>query len=126
MTVCIDYKDIVTLVDPSIDGYSNETIGDMKDVKGLFIQSTGWSHSSNNSNIDSDAYVYIDHSDEFVIERANRLEGILVVANPFGYESSKSWYRVVDVQIGQDKLLCNKIDNVLLSLKKSTEIGNGI
>lgn len=122
MTLCINYQDTITIIKPRIDGYNTETIGESAEVKSLFIANTGYSHGANADQIDSNASAYIDFNNEFVKNNFNRLEGMLVIANPFGGPSSEAWYRITSVNIGQDKLLCNKIDNVTITLKKSTPI----
>lgn len=118
----LDYKDTVSLVDPVIDEYGAEKIGRIETVPALFIQRTGWSHQNNQDAIDSDAEIYIDINDEFVADNYYRLEEMLVIANPFGASNSDSWYRIIGVTVGQDKLLGNDIDNVRLDLKKTTEL----
>lgn len=118
----IQYVDTIRLVKPVIDGHGSEKIGETVEVPGLFMQSTGWTHGGNQSAITSDASVYVDHTHEFVMENFNRLEGMLVIANLFGADSADAWYRVTQVVVGQDKLLGNRIDNIQLFLKKSTEI----
>ena len=47
---------------------------------------------------------------------------MLVIANPFGSDDGDAWYKIIDVRIGRDALLSNQIDNILVSLKKTTEI----
>jgi len=118
----LDYKDSVSLVDPVIDSYGAEQIGQVETVPALFIQNTGWSHSANETNVTSDGEIYIDPTHWFVELNAYRLEDMLVIANPFGSASSDAWYRIIDVTVGQDKLLSNSIDNIKLELKKTTEI----
>ena len=126
MSVCIDYKDTVTIIEQKYNKYGSESIKNSYTVKCLFMQNTGWSHSNNNAEINSDASLLIDPSDTFVKENANRLEGMLVVANPFGYSAAESWYRITNVSVNQDKLLCNEIDNISASLKKTESINNGV
>lgn len=118
----LDYKDTVQLVDPVIDSYGAEKIGQVETVPALFIQSTGWSHNSNQTAVDSDGEIYIDPEHWFVIANTYRLEDMLVIANPFGSANGDAWYRIVDVIVAQDKLLTNGIDNVKLELKKTTEL----
>ena len=122
MSICIDYKDTINIVETSIDEYSTESIKSNNEVKALFSSTTGWSHSSNQDSIISDAHVYIDPKNAFVVSSLNRLEGMLVIASPFGGNTRDSWYRIIGVKVGQDKLLDNNIDNIRLDLKKSTEI----
>lgn len=123
MRPLLDYKDTVQLVDPLVDEYGGEKIGRVETVNGLFISNTGFNHTSNQSGINSDAELYIDPEHFFVREVYKRLEGMLIIANRYNSEEEESWYRVIDVSIGEDKLLSNQIDNVLLRLKKTTEIG---
>lgn len=118
----LDYKDTINLVDPVIDAYGAEKIGQVEQVPALFIQNTGWQHQNNQDAIDSDGEIYIDPTHWFVVENAYRLEELLVIANPLGGSNADAWYRIIDVTVGQDKLLTNKIDNIRLELKKTTEI----
>lgn len=122
MGIGLTYKDTIQLIDPVIDEYGTEKIGQVETVPALFIQNTGWAHSNNQDAIDSDGEIYIDPEHWFVLENANRLEELLVIANPFGASNGDSWYRIIDVMVGQDKLLSNTIDNIKLELKKTTEI----
>lgn len=118
----LDYKDSISLIDPVIDEYGAEKIGQVETVPALFIQNTGWSHSANQAQVDSNAEIYIDPTHWFVVQNYYRLEDMLVIANPLGGDADDAWYRIVDVTIGQDKLLTNSIDNIRLELKKTTEI----
>lgn len=122
MSVCLDYKDTVRIILPGVDGYGAELVDDEATVGALFGQNTGWSHGNNQAAITSDAFCYVDPSNEFVMDHFNRLEGMLVVAQLFGVGLADAWYRVVNVSVGRDSLLCNEIDNILLGLKKTTGI----
>lgn len=122
MTVCINYRDKITIVEPMIDGNATEYIKQEVEVPALFFSNTGYSRTTNHGQIDSDAYAYIDSNNQFVRDHWNRLEEMLVVFTPFGGPSSRAWYRIIDVQIGQGKLLTNDIDNIVVRLKKSTKI----
>ena len=124
MSVCINYQDTIQLVKTTIplNGYTTQIIEEIEEVPALFIQSTSWSHSDFQNQIGSDAQIYIDPSNEFVIENVYRLEEMYVIANMFGDNNTNCWYKIIAVTVGQDKLLTNNIDNVLLSLKKTSEI----
>ena len=115
----LTYKDSISLVDPVIDEYGTEKIGQVETIPALFIQRTGYAHAVNQDAITSDAEIYIDPEHWFVIANAYRLEELLVIANPFSGTQADAWYRVIDVIVGQDKLLTNSIDNVRLDLKKT-------
>lgn len=122
MNPCIDYKDTIQLIMPVVDEYGSEKIGQVETVRCLFISNTGWSHSTNQAAITSDAEIYIDPTHFFVEENYNRLEEMLVIASRFGSDADESWYKITNVVVAEDKLLCNEIDNIKLSLKKTTEI----
>lgn len=126
MTVCVDYKDSVRLIAPGVSGYGSEYISTEATIPAIFGQGTGWAHGNNQTAVTSDAFCYIDPNNAFVVSNFYRLEGMLIVAQLFGVAASDAWYRIVHVAIGRDSLLCNKIDNVLLSLKKTTEITGNI
>lgn len=122
--VGLDYVDTIQLVTTQLssDGYASEQVLEVTDVPALFIANTGWAHAGNQSVVTSDAQMYIDPTNETVLEKFDRLEGMLVIAHPFGEDEAEAWYRITQVIIGQDKLLDNQIDNISCLLKKSTEI----
>lgn len=124
MSGLIDYKDTIQLIKPVLktDGYGTEAISSIETVSCLFIENTRWSHSQNQAAIESDAECYVDPTDDFVVENEYRLEGFLVIANPFNGSEDEAWYRVITTRVGQDKLLSNTVDNVLLFLKKTVRI----
>jgi len=124
MSVELDYKDTVQLVKVkrSSDGYATEVIDELVDVNALFLANTGWVHGQNQSGVTSDAQVYLDPENDFVLDNYNRLEGMLLIYNKFGEDEGDAWYRIESVIVGEDKLLDNQIDNIQCSLKKTTEI----
>lgn len=126
MGVVLDYKDslqIVSTVLP-LDGYGTEIVNEIVDVNGLFISDTGWQHGNFQTGTIADAEVYLDPENEFVVENAYRLEGMYIVSDRFGEDDNLAWYRIIQVIVGEDKLLDNRIDNVNCQLKKSSEVPN--
>lgn len=122
MSIGLKYTESIELVKPVLDEYGSEKIGTITTVNCLFINRTGTSHGANQDSIISDASLYIDVDDSYVIENHNRLEEFLVKANRFGISDEDAWYKITNVSIGMDKLLDNKIDNIKLSLKKTVGI----
>lgn len=122
----LDYKDTVTFVEdvPSLDGYATPIAVEEIEVPALFVASNGYTRSSHVAALESDASAYIDPTHEFTQDNAYRLEGKYVLANPFEAEDSKSWYKIIEVNVGQRKLLTNEIDNVEVFFKKSTRPNN--
>lgn len=122
--VKLNYKDTITLIKTEIDGWNKHSISHSESVSALFVSNTGYSRSSGQNIIDSTASVYVDPTNQFIKDNWNRLEEMYVVSRPYGGEYAESWYKITNVDVGQDKLLGNNIDNILLSLKKTTELSN--
>lgn len=122
--VDLDYKDTVQVVKTHIttDGYGTEIIEEIADVEALFISNTGWQHGSFQTDVTSDAEVYLNPENDFIVANAYRLEGMYVVSNRFGDSEPLAWYKITQVIIGEDKLLGNEIDNVNCQLKKTSEV----
>lgn len=119
---CLIYNETVILIDPDIDDYGSEQMGESASVPAIFGQRTGWAHGSNQTAVTSDAVAYLDPTNVFVSGHANRLEGMLLVAQLFGVSAPDAWYRITEVSVGRDSLLCNDIDTIQVNLKKTTEI----
>ncbi len=117
----ITMKDVVTLAEGVSTGYGDSKIRILGEVEALFLQSSGRSHSTNVEINDSDAHVYLDIENPIVVDRAYRLEGLYVLANPFAGVEEKSWYKITRVQVGQRKLLDNDVDNVHAFLKATAK-----
>lgn len=114
----IAMKDVVQIVESTANGYGDKTTSVITDVDSLFLQSTGSSHANNTDIVNSDAHVYLDVDNTVLKERGYRIEGMYVIANPFGAADDKSWYRITKVVVGQRKLLDNDVDNVHAFLRK--------
>lgn len=117
----MDYNDIGTFYKVSPQGYgNNKDLEDSASVNGIFLQNTGFLHSSNQDAVEADASFYPDPEDEFVIGNYNRLEGMYIVVSPYEAPALISWYRITSVSVNRDHLLTNTIDNIELTLKKVT------
>lgn len=110
--------DTVKLATTTPDMYGDRTVTVLTDVKSLFIQRTADTHSNNMDVVQSDAVVYLDPTNEVVLANAYRLEGMYIIAQPFGQGQDESWYKIVAVNVGQRKLLDNAVENIHCSLDK--------
>lgn len=119
---CINYVDELQLVNTITDKYGAQKVSSINTVPCLILSNTGFSHGSFEDNITSDMQVYIDPQNTVIRSQAYRLEEQLVIVSRFGSLQEDSWYKIIDVSIGEDKLLCNNVDNILLSLKKTVGI----
>lgn len=110
--------DTVKLATTTSDMYGDSTVSILTDVKSLFIQRTNVSHGTNSEDVMSDAVVYLDPTNQVVLDNAYRLEGMYIIARPFGQTQEESWYEIVAVNVGQRKLLNNTVDNIHCQLDK--------
>lgn len=118
--------DTVKLVTTTADMYGDKTVTVLTEVKSLFIQRTSVNHDSNADSIQSDAIVYLDPQNQLVLDNAYRLEGMYIIAQPFGQSQDESWYRITGVSVGQRKLLDNAVDNIHCTLDKIAGLAYGI
>lgn len=118
----ITMKDTCQLAEAVTSGYGTESATILTDVDCLFLQSTSNSHSGNVDVIGADAHVYLDIENPALLERGYRIEGLYIIANPFGADRDESWYRISKVVVGQRKLLDNDVDNVHAYLRKVAKI----
>lgn len=109
------YPDTVKLVTTTYDGYGDSTVAELAEVKATFIKRAGVTHLDNADAETSDAAVYLLPTDSNVLAVKDDLEGMYIIADPFG---SSNWYRISSVNIAQRKLLDNAIDNIYCRLEK--------
>lgn len=117
-TLKIDYKDPITIVETKQDGYGDNAISHVEHTYGLFNMGSSQSEASYVESLATDANVYLDIENPFVQAAGTRLEGMYIIANPFGIVGSEQWYKISSVQTGQDKLLTNQLDNIHCFLTK--------
>lgn len=110
--------DTVKLAQTSSDMYGDLTVEVLSDVQCLFIQRTSVEQSDNAIGVTSDATIYLDPTNQVVLDNSYRLEGMYIIAQPFGQSQTESWYQISGVQVGQRKLLNNAIDNIHCELVK--------
>lgn len=118
-----NYNETATIykTDPSLYG-NKRVVVEAENVPAVFLQNTGFTHSSFRDEIDADAVCYVDPEDSFVSGNYNRLEGMYLVCSPFDAPNTTAWYKIVSVSVNRDHLLSNEIDNVELALKKTTAL----
>lgn len=110
--------DSVKIATTTIDGYGDRSVTVLTESNALFVQRTGVTHAENTEGVVSDATVYLDPQNQVVLDNAYRLEGMYIIAQPFGQSQDESWYKITTVNVGQRKLLDNAIDNIYCQLEK--------
>lgn len=115
------YPDSVILVDPVLDEYGTEKIGRMETVLASVGQVQGYTQGGHQADITSDAIAYLEPNNSFVVEKFNRLEGMMLIMSE-GEAQADSWYRIVTVNVGKKSLTSNVLDNVQVALNKTTAL----
>lgn len=118
--------DTVKLATTVSDGYGDKEVTVLTEVNSLFVQRTSVEHLDNTEGVASDAAVYLDPKNEIVVANMFRLEGMYIIAQPFGQAAGESWYRISRVNVAQRKLLDNTIDNIYCRLDKVAGLPYGI
>lgn len=123
MKPTLDYNETMTFVVADSSGYKNtKAMTEQYAVDCIFIQNVNYSNSGNQATRDADAICFPDPTNQFIIDKYNRLEGMYVVASLFDSPEAMSWYRIDSVTVNRDHLLNNQIDNVECLLKKASPI----
>lgn len=124
MNQLLTYKDPVYLIETTQNMYGDNAIGHVEKIYGLFVQGNSQSESRFVEALGTDAHIYLDIENPYVLENAFRLEGMYIVANLYGGKESQSWYKIARCKVGQRKLLENDINNVHCFLTKCSALGD--
>lgn len=118
MNKLLNYKDPVILMETAQDGYGDNTVSHIEHLNGLFLQGTSTSQTNYVEAIGTDAHIYLDIENPWVLENAFRLEGMYLICPLNGGSEEESWYKISRCKVGQRKLLDNDINNVHCFLTK--------
>ena len=119
----LNYQDTATFVRTESSGYgNNQEVVESSDVPVIFVQNTQFRRNNYQDGLDSDAVCWPDPTNTFIVNMANRLEGLYVLMPLYGAADDIAWFRVIDVTINRDHLISNQIDNIELRLKKTKPI----
>lgn len=118
MNQLLDYKDDLLLIETEQNGYGDNSLGHLENVKGLFLEGTSQNEMNYTEMLGTDAHVYLDIENPYIKENAFRLEGMYLVANIYNGDDDESWYKISRCKVGQRKLLDNDINNVHCFLTK--------
>lgn len=114
----VRHPDVVQIAEVTVDGYGDPIVTSLTSVDATFVQGTSSEHETNADIAQTDAHVYLDIDHPLLTERGYRIEGMYLIANPFGAEGDESWYRIERVRVGQRKILTNDVNNVHAFLRK--------
>lgn len=119
----LQYNDLATFVSVTSGAYgNNKTVDEQVLVPVIFLQTTGFERNGFQDSFVADAICYPDPTNAFVVEHANRLEGMFIIMQLYGSTPEESWYKIEEVSVNRDHLLTNTIDNVELLLKKTRPV----
>ena len=112
------YKDKVVLIETSQDEYGDNSISHIERVNSLFHQGTSIQKGNYVENIGTDAHIYLDIENPYVLANAFRLEGMYIISNLFKDKEQNCWYKIDRCVVGQRKLLENEVNNIHCFLSK--------
>lgn len=118
MNLLLNYKDPVTLIETTQDGYGDNKISHIEHLNGLFVQGNSQAEANYVEGLGTDAHIYLDIGNEFVQANAFRLEGMYLICNLFNGDEREAWYKISRVKVGQRKLLGNEVNNIHCFLTK--------
>lgn len=122
MNKLLDYKDPVLLIETGQDGYGDNTVIHIEHLNGLFRLGMSQAEANYVEGISTDAHIYLDIENQFVIDNAYRLEGMYIVANLQGGRKNQAWYKISRCVLGQRKLLDNDYNNIHCWLTKCSAL----
>ncbi len=121
----LNYQDEVTIYKVSSDEYGRrKLVTETESIPCIFLQGIKVVQSDKSETIDADAVMYPNPENDFVIQNANRLEGMFIKAPLFSVADDEAWYRISSVTVNRDHLISNQIDNILCVLTKSAKLLN--
>lgn len=109
------YPDTVKLATTTSDGYGDKTVTVLSEIPAAFVKRASVTHNDNADMEASEAAVYLLPTHATVLEKMDDLEGMYIIAEPFG---QGNWYRISSANIAERKLLNNTIDNIYCRLQK--------
>lgn len=124
MYPALNFNECVTIYELTTNDYGKDVLGDDTEVKALYEQVTGFGHGGFQDSINGTSRIYLDGDNKFVLENAYRLEGMIIMINPFDGSDAKQYFRIVNVTVARDILRKNKVRHVECELAKTADFDN--
>lgn len=122
MGIGLSYNYTAKIIDPAIDDYGADKIGQLEYVDCIFYTRKGTNEGNNQENITTSAIAYVDPLNSYISSNIEKLVGMYFIATRQNSSEADSWYRIINVTVGEDKLLEDEIDNIRLDLQKTVGI----
>lgn len=106
----LEYKDPATIVRLAADEYGDMTVvQDQASILTLFLYGMSSNQNDYVDNIGTDAHVYLDIENSFILRNMERVEGMYLIFNRYGQDS---WYKIERAKVGRT-VLTDNVDNCL-------------
>lgn len=125
MNTCLKFNDDVVLALVTFDDYGKGTISSQSPAKAAIDFSSGYSHTNNADELNSDAIMFLPADNQFAIDNFYRMEEVLVKLQLFGMPDSQAWFKVTKADVARDTQLCNEADHIECFLKKTATPDGG-
>ncbi len=113
-------KDSITLYSYGPNGWGDKTLKDTREINCLFQLGMTQNRNDYVDGLGTDAHVYLNEEDEYVLSQVYRLEGCYVNYSTLGGDEKDNWYKIERVKPGRETLTTNEINCVHCFLTKST------
>lgn len=105
------------------NGYGDADVSSQNEIKCAFFEQFNQQQQQNQELVQSDAYAYLDTTNDFIKGLGYQLQGLYFKIAPFGVDQ---WYLITTVQVAQRKLLTNEVNNVLVNLQVAAKPAGGV
>lgn len=120
------FNEIITLYKPTTNDYGKDVLGTGEEVKALYEQITGHEHGNFQDSLSGTSRLYLDASNQFLLDNAYRLEGMILKINPFNATDSDQYFRITACIVGRDMLRYNQVRHVECELQKTDDFDNEV
>lgn len=120
------FHDTATLYFPTPDDYGKDDLGSGSSVPAILQQAIGKTHSNSQDALDGASILYLPSDNPTVIANHYRLEGAVVMVNPFGESADDQYFKITNASPLRDTLLDNEVRHIECDLQKISNPGLGV
>jgi hypothetical protein len=117
----LNWNEKVTVHDQtSGDAYGGDVLDSGHECDAVVEYGVRFSHGNHQDASQSSTRIYLK-SNNWIVSKNYRLEGMIVKVNPFADSDAQEYYRITDCTAGRDVLLNNEIQHVECVVEHATD-----
>lgn len=117
------FHDTATLYFPTPNEYGKDVLGTGHSVPAILQQAIGKDHAGNQDVLSGTSVLYLPSTNAIIVANHYRLEGALVMVNPFGENADDQYFRITNASPLRDTLLDNEVWHIECDLQKVSNPG---